>query len=66
MANQNISKLLQNKIEFLKAEVENAKADLQQWQTIEEEYNQHPEKFELLAGLLTGENSEAKKSKKKV
>ncbi|MFC4210882.1 hypothetical protein ACFOWA_06805 [Pedobacter lithocola] len=66
MANQNISKLLQNKIEFLKAEVENAKIELQQWQTIEEEYNQNPEKFELLAGLLTGEASDQKKSRKKI
>ncbi|RNL52162.1 hypothetical protein [Pedobacter jejuensis] len=65
MANQNISKLLQNKIEFLKAEVENAKVELQKWHTIEEEYNQNPEKFELLAALLTGETADQKKSRKK-
>ncbi|KQR67274.1 hypothetical protein [Pedobacter sp. Leaf176] len=65
MANQNISKLLQNKIELLKAEVENAKVELQKWQTIEEEYNQNPEKFELMATLLLGENADQKKARKK-
>ncbi|MCZ4222612.1 hypothetical protein [Pedobacter rhodius] len=65
MANQNISKLLQNKIEFLTAEVENAKVELQKWQTIESEYNLHPEKFELMATLLLGENTDQKKAKKK-
>lgn len=65
MANQNISKLLQNKIEVLKAEVENAKVELQKWQTIEEEYNHNPEKFELMATLLLGENADQKKARKK-
>ena len=65
MANQNISKLLQNKIELLKAEVEKANVELQKWQTIESEYNLDPEKFELMATLLLGESAEPKRAKKK-
>lgn len=66
MANQNISKLLQNKIELLKIEVENAQLELRKWETMADEYNAQPDKFELIATLLMGENAENKKSRKKV
>ena len=59
------SQTAKRKIELLKVEVENAKVELQKWQTIEEEYNQNPEKFELMATLLLGENSDVKKARKK-
>lgn len=65
MANQNISKLLQNKIESLKVEVESAQAELKKWEVMLEEYAAQPEKFELIATLLTNENLEAKKAKRK-
>lgn len=65
MANQNISKLLQNKIEALKSEVEYAQAELKKWQIMLDEYAAQPEKFELIATLLTNENLEAKKAKRK-
>jgi len=66
MANQNISKLLQNKIELLKIEVENAQSELKKWETMASEYNAQPDKFELIATLLMGEAAENKKSRKKV
>ncbi|MDN3587560.1 hypothetical protein QWY86_12835 [Pedobacter aquatilis] len=66
MANQNISKLLQNKIELLKVEVENAQLELRKWETMADEYNAQPDKFELIATLLVGETAENKKSRKKV
>ncbi|WP_421943992.1 hypothetical protein [Pedobacter sp.] len=66
MANQNISKLLQNKIELLKIEVENAQLELKKWETMANEYNEQPDKFELIATLLMGETAENKKARKKV
>lgn len=66
MANQNISKLLQNKIELLKIEVENAQLELKKWETMADEYNAQPDKFELIATLLMGESAENKKARKKV
>ncbi|WP_231459285.1 MULTISPECIES: hypothetical protein [unclassified Pedobacter] len=65
MANQNISKLLQNKIELLKIEVENAQLELKKWESMADEYNAQPDKFELIATLLVGEAAENKKSRKK-
>lgn len=65
MANQNISKLLQNKIEALKSEVENAQTELKKWEVMLDEYAAQPEKFELIATLLSNENLEAKKAKRK-
>jgi len=66
MANQNISKLLQNKIELLKIEVENAQLELKKWEIMANEYNEQPDKFELIATLLMGETAENKKARKKV
>lgn len=66
MANQNISKLLQNKIELFKIEVENAQLELKKWETMADEYNAQPDKFELIATLLMGESAENKKARKKV
>ena len=66
MANQNISKLLQNKIELLKIEVENAQLELKKWEIMANEYNEQPDKFELIATLLMGETGENKKARKKV
>ena len=66
MANHNISKLLQSKIESLKSEVEHAQAELKKWEIMLDEYAAQPEKFELIATLLTNENLEAKKAKRKI
>ena len=66
MANQNISKLLQSKIESLKSEVEHAQVELKKWEIMLDEYAAQPEKFELIATLLTNENLEAKKAKRKI
>ena len=66
MANHNISKLLQSKIESLKSEVEHAQVELKKWEIMLDEYAAQPEKFELIATLLTNENLEAKKAKRKI
>jgi len=65
MAQNNISKLLQNKVENLEIEVENAQKELKKWQDITVDYNSNPEKFDLLATLLIAEAGEAKKTRKK-
>ncbi|SES22139.1 MULTISPECIES: hypothetical protein [Pedobacter] len=63
MAQNNISKLLQNKLETLKIEVEQAQAELKKWSDIAAEYEAGPEKFEMLSSLFFPE-SEGKKARK--
>jgi hypothetical protein len=65
MALNNIQKLLQNKVETLQIELQNAELELKRWQAISEDYLINPERYDMMATLLSPEQSDLKKSKKK-
>lgn len=60
MANINVRKSIQNKIEALGKEIENLQSELQKWEKIAADYEVNSESIDLILSIQTPEKAETK------
>lgn len=60
MANINVRKSIQNKIEALGKEIENLQSELQKWEKIAADYEVNSESIDLILSIQTPEKAEGK------
>jgi len=66
MANTNVRKSIQNKIESLGKEIETLKAELKRWEKIAADYETNSESIDLILSIQLPEKPEPKAKKVKL
>jgi len=66
MANMNVKKSIQNKIESLGKEIENLQSELKKWEKIAADYDTNSESIDLILSIQIPEKAETKARKVKV
>ncbi|MCX2574932.1 hypothetical protein [Pedobacter sandarakinus] len=64
MANLNVKKSIQTKIESLTKEIENLQADLKKWEKIAAEYDANSESIDLILSIQLPEKADGSRAKK--
>jgi len=65
MANTNVRKSIQNKIESLGKEIENLQGELKRWEKIAADYETNSESIDLILSIQLPEKAEPKAKKSK-
>jgi len=66
MANTNVRKSIQSKIESLSKEIENLQLELKKWEKIATDYETNSESIDLILSIQTPEKAEGKVKRVKV
>ncbi|TCD12143.1 hypothetical protein EZ449_03765 [Pedobacter frigidisoli] len=66
MANTNVKKSIQNKIEFLGKEIETLQLELKKWEKIAADYEVNSESIDLILSIQLPEKAELKAKKVKL